>query len=999
MAVVDKKTEARDEEVLDRRISISLRWNWEIAAYASLIAIAFVLRFWDLGTRMLHHDESLHATYSWYLYIGRGYKHDPMMHGPFQFTFMALMYFLLGVSNATVRVLAALFGTALVGLPFLLRNQMGKSGALVASFLLAFSPSFLYFSRFAREDAYVIVWTMALVVLMFMYFERKRPLYLYLLAAVLSLSYATKENTYITMAIFGSFLLLVTGTDFLKILKRSGSVSAPTDVMLLFGTFLLPLLTGFAVRGEKFLNLSSRSTSEYVFLSVVFVALAAISVAVGLRWNARVWVWCAVIFWGIFTVLFTTFFGNPEGFASGAVGGLKYWLEQQGVARGDQPWYYYLVLLPIYEFVPIIFALGGVVYFAIRRSLFTTFLIYWLFASMLLYGWAAEKMPWLLLHMALPMVLLAATTLGRLIDSPALRRASARYAAYLGVLLVLVCAVLFALLNRPQTPGGLVPIQQQQLTLQTLALAVALAALVGGVIYLERRLGTRTALAIAAVTLFVVLMPLSMHAAWQVTYVNSDVPVEMMVYTQTSPDVGLVMKEIERVGFRTGTGKDLKVAYDSSVSWPFEWYLRDYRYRNFYGDGMPAQDAPVVLVGFEGDHDARVKPALGNNYIGQRYKLRWWFPEDYRGMTFQRIWQGITDPVVRNKVWRFFIYREPFSQLGSTDFMLYVRKDLVAGPWATKAGAGLPAGSAAVAPSVDAYASMVKPIAGAQVWGAKGAAPGQFQAPRGIAVGPDSSIYVLDTGNNRVEKLDAQGKFLLAWGKKGQAPGEFSEPWGIAVDDKGNVYVADTWNHRIQKFDQNGQFLATWGKYGNTADPKAAPGDFFGPRSILIDSRGFAYVADTGNHRLQKFDGAGNFVAAVGGRGTAPGQFNEPVGLALDKNGSILVADTWNRRIQRFDVDLKPVQQWPITSGWNSNMPNNKPYVATDIQGNIFATDPENHRVLQFDSKGTIVAVWGKYGNDQSSLQNPTGLAVDSAGRVLVADSLNDRVMRFAPVR
>ncbi|MBI2911572.1 MAG: hypothetical protein HYY05_05465, partial [Chloroflexi bacterium] len=72
-------------------------------AHWALVAAAAALHLWDLGGRALHHDESLHAVYSWYLFIGRGYQHDPLMHGPFQFHGLALLYFLFGVSDFTAR--------------------------------------------------------------------------------------------------------------------------------------------------------------------------------------------------------------------------------------------------------------------------------------------------------------------------------------------------------------------------------------------------------------------------------------------------------------------------------------------------------------------------------------------------------------------------------------------------------------------------------------------------------------------------------------------------------------------------------------------------------------------------------------------------------------------------------------------------------------------------------------------------------------------------------
>src|SRR5712692_6393694 len=149
MAVIERRLDST--ETAERRsapasfwsrpLSLAMPIDRELAVYIALVTIGFVLRFWDLGTRMLHHDESLHAVYSWYLYIGKGYVHDPMMHGPFLFEFNALVYFLLGATDATARVAPALFGTILVGLPYFLRDRLGRTGAIVTSALLTFSPT------------------------------------------------------------------------------------------------------------------------------------------------------------------------------------------------------------------------------------------------------------------------------------------------------------------------------------------------------------------------------------------------------------------------------------------------------------------------------------------------------------------------------------------------------------------------------------------------------------------------------------------------------------------------------------------------------------------------------------------------------------------------------------------------------------------------------------------------------------------------------------------
>ncbi|MBV8063528.1 MAG: TIGR03663 family protein, partial [Nevskia sp.] len=145
-------------------------WAWIV-----LVAGAFVMRLWDVGQRAMHHDESMHAFYGWTLFKGGGYHYDPMLHGPFQFHAIALMDFLFGAGDATARLTAVICGSLIVLATWWLRPYMGRLGAFIAGVLFTISPSFLYFSRFAREDIYVTCFTYLMVVGMFGWLASRKP--------------------------------------------------------------------------------------------------------------------------------------------------------------------------------------------------------------------------------------------------------------------------------------------------------------------------------------------------------------------------------------------------------------------------------------------------------------------------------------------------------------------------------------------------------------------------------------------------------------------------------------------------------------------------------------------------------------------------------------------------------------------------------------------------------------------------------------------------------
>ena len=141
-------------------------------------------------------------------------------------------------------------------------------------------------------------------------------------------------------------------------------------------------------------------------------------------------------------------------------------------------------------------------------------------------------------------------------------------------------------------------------------------------------------------------------------------------------------------------------------------------------------------------------------------------------------------------------------------------------------------------------------------WGSSGSGPGAFNGAQGAASDGKGRLVVADTGNNRIQVLStAGGRPIAQFGTKGNQPGQFDGPRGVAVDKQGNIFVADTNNHRIQMLSAMGEPLRQWGNMGQFGGRPAKgfqPGEFDSPEGIATDDAGNVYVADTGNHRIQK---------------------------------------------------------------------------------------------------------------------------------------------------
>ena len=793
------------------RFGVAFRFGWLEAVFLLLTAAALGLRLWELDGRAMHYDEAIHLHFSWKLAQGMEYIHSPWMHGPFQIELVALLLRFLGDTDFVARLCYPLFGTALVALPYFLRDHIGRAGAVIASVMLTLSPTLLYFSRFGRNDILMAFWVTFLFILMWRYIHESKTRYLYFAAAILALMFATKETAYIVTLVFGALLFLLALPDLVpwafgrvrlsqlagaagfllllltltlpqwvalaglfqsilgltlvspvgvsqgivgtpewaapyvvlpiydapwlfhaivgvlltvilwlanpldsvgpdgidaktNILAKISGVIAPAAVaaavfMVLFrpwsstsfgvATLAADILIAAALAGISVVvvlsaRCSSRRSALVLSLPAVLaavysscftglvdvdavartvlpsglpvdtgsnvlpvtvlvaggllVAALAVSIYVGVRWLGKAWLVCAVIFYGIWATLYTTMFSNFAGLFSGAWQGMGYWIAQQPFARGNQPWYYYFVGLSVYELLPVIFGLIAFVYFLKKGDVTGLALSLWAGVTLLGYTIASEKMPWLLVNITLPFILLSGMFLGGMAESIRWRRVLRRGRVALLFLPPLIAvAAVYLLYSYVNSDNGLSLVQWVVL------FAVAAAAL--AVAWLVRLAGPSTGLSLAAMGVAGLLLVFGTVAAFRAAYTYDDSNVEILVYAQGSSDLPKTFGELDSQVFEGGQGDGNPVLVDYDMWYPFQWYVRHHhdegilQFKCFKAegeDGWNSSCSPVseeqvsrtlLLKSTHGGED--VESRVENEREGPFRDLLW-FPESYR---------------------------------------------------------------------------------------------------------------------------------------------------------------------------------------------------------------------------------------------------------------------------------------------------------------------------------------------------------------------------------
>lgn len=784
------------------------------------------------------------------------------------------------------------------------------------------------------------------------------------------------------------------------------------DVLIVMGALVLPWLTAififgaggtpeeFTAIGESLKSVAgimpvtgSTQIGQFVVGFLCWLPLFTLSTVAGLLWNTKRYLVCWLIFHGLFVFFFTTVFTNIYGLKSGMIDSLGYWLEQQGERRGSQPQYYYfLIILPMYEFLPIIGsavgALTGLHIFWRRRRKVTTlaaqleditsqklalmpmtvasgeqpvsaelaqvlekeeklnaqihasrqltevpalfFIGLWALLIMIALTLAGEKMPWLGTHMTYPMILLTGWYFGRIAQKINWSVFKAN-----GWILFLIYPLLIGAVVRilggyitEQQPFRGVDQLQLEYTYNFIAAVIIAIACAWGVEWVRRKTNPLHVRQMFAVGLFGILGLITFRSAWQASFVNYDYANEFLVYAHATPNTKTVMNLLEDFSRRTTDGLGVKFAYDNKLSWPGVWYFRHYTDSIYMGENPTLQQMEQASIIFVGE---------GNNNVVEPL-----LEDRYQRFDYKRMWwpmQFYLD-LTYDRVFDIFALSENPEQ--PTTDSARLRRALF------------------------------------EIWWNK-----------------DYTLYGEVTGRSfDFNEWPVSENFYMYVRKDYVA-----QIWPYGTGDGSVTNPIDV--------TEVSACVANWQNYPAEVqfDTTALGGALAFPVGLGIDAEGRIYVAEDQGYRVSLFQNTGEYLSSTGIRGTADqvgAFFERPHSIRVAPDGTLYVVDTWNYKIRHFSADWEALGSWgvPLAQGFNAPQ---EPVeglwgprdLAIDADGNVYVVDTGNKRVRVYDPNGVWLRDIGQGGSGEGQLDEPAGIAIGNDGRVYIADTWNRRIAVF----
>lgn len=698
--------------------------RFPLIAWISLVAFSLVLHVWGLDTRSFHSDEAIHAHTAYKLLHEGAYRYDPTYHGPLLYYLTAASYALFGDSDFTARLPVALSGVALLVVAACLRRPFGQWTAWWTGVLVTISPTVLYYSRFAIMDVLELLTASAALVCLNTIATRPSARPWVWLGIWTALAVSTKENAYVSAAL----VALVLG---------------------LLGSY-------------------------YGWKTVIGDARAWI-------WRSRIGVATAVnVFLLIVIPVYTVLLRYPEDW-SFPITAIKYWSAQHHVARVAGPWWYYLPRLALYEFLTLIAAAAWVWYRGQRLRAIEGFLCLFASASVVMYAYLGEKVPWLAVHQIWAFFPLAAAQLARTFGPQG--RWWSRALAVVGLLATVVTTHTANFSYEEISPHRhrveALPYVQTTPEFRDLAKTV---------LKHEQSTDDEPVAAVDGI------------GTWPLVWYWRHHPVRWSAIDKTiRPPV--VITDVEKA---SAVHLQLGSAYKRERIPVRAWWIMESRpptVREFFRYALQRQPwtevgaANVIVFQRAGPDDSQprqvatpaalkdVLPIDNTAVLGEG-----WLVEP-RGIAIAGDRIAVADTAL-SQIVMFSAGR--FSQTVGSQEQL---REPEAVAWNPQGDLYITDTWQHRILALNVQTHDAHPVL---------ALPDGWYGPRSVAVHHDGRVAIADTGHKRIVIADPTLTDIRFIGEAGDAPGKLDEPVGITWVGN-SLLVADTGNHRLQLFDNNGQ--------------------------------------------------------------------------------------------------------------------------------------------------------------------------------------------------
>jgi predicted membrane-bound mannosyltransferase len=607
-----------------------------------IIGLAFFLRLYDLDERVFHHDEAAVGYFTYKLFNDGVYSYDPSFHGPFMYYVTAEMYRHLKDSVYASRLLPALLGASMIFLLIPLRRYLGNTGTVMAAFFLALSPSFLYYSRFYREDIFISFFTLLTLVCAVKYAEaysRDRrslsELNLYYIAGAAAVvlivvnrfeyAFQPKAVAYILMSVILLFLIMII---FLSIKSGKTCIRTGYSIERIFYLFL----GGIAIS-------SMAALKENAYIIIALIALFLFMFFIRESWYRGLidrlkrpdtefivplleGIFLVLVILVVFSLFYTGNLLDISGMKAAVEKALSHWYEMHRIQRMGGPYYFYLAIIALYELPVLVFGVLGMFYYGFRNGkkekLLAVLLSYWVVVDIMYliaqsYPRAGKFLPTTYVQSSI-LIFLPLLVLG-MIGVVYIRN---RFIAFL---------VFWALSNF--FIYSYVQEKVPWLVLNPLLPLVLIAAAYLG--ELLPRLNFRSRKGAAIVILILITSLFFVNASLLLNYKNYTDPAEPMIQASQPPQkFSEVLKKISWISSQYRNQSTKIQITDVNLETQFLWYGRHYSNIQWKVNLDAKFDAPLIVVhdsdGNETEADV-MQRNLGRDYIRlNSAKMSWyWF--------------------------------------------------------------------------------------------------------------------------------------------------------------------------------------------------------------------------------------------------------------------------------------------------------------------------------------------------------------------------------------